>query len=154
MNTLHFRPASVDDFEYVYGLCEATMRTYVEIDFGDRFEQIARPTIQRLLERHLFSKIYVNELLVGAIASERHETHIQLEELYIESSSQKQRVGTRVMAQVLEQSLSLCLPVRLHVLASNGARFFYGKLGFLVTHSTKQVNFMEYRHPSIGASVA
>jgi ribosomal protein S18 acetylase RimI-like enzyme len=154
LNALNFRPAAIDDFEYIYGLCEATMRAYVELDFGDRFEQIARPTIQQLLERQLFSKIYVNDLLVGAVACERHGTHIQLEELYIEAASQKQGVGTRVMARVLEQSSSLCLPVRLHVLASNSAQLFYEKLGFLVTRSTKEMNFMEYKHSSIGASVA
>ncbi|MBC7990352.1 MAG: GNAT family N-acetyltransferase [Luteimonas sp.] len=117
---------------------------YVEIDFGDRFEQIARPRIRKLLDRNLFSKIYFNDLLVGAFASERHETHIQLDELYIEPKSQKRGVGTRVMAHVLEQSLSLRLPVRLHVLASNGARLFYENLGFFVTRSTKEMNFMEY----------
>jgi ribosomal protein S18 acetylase RimI-like enzyme len=153
-NALNFRPAASEDFEYIYGLCEATMRAYVEIDLGDRFEQIARPTIQNLLERQLFSKVYVNDLLVGAIASERHDTHIQLEELYIEAANQSQGVGTMVMAHLVEQSLSLGLPIRLHVLASNDARFFYEKLGFSITRSTKEVNFMEYKHPSILAPAA
>jgi ribosomal protein S18 acetylase RimI-like enzyme len=153
-NTFSLRPAASNDFEYIYGLCEATMRAYVEIDLGDRFEQIARPTIHNLLERRLFSKIYVNDLLVGAVASECHDTHIQLEELYIGAADQGLGVGTMVVAQLVERSLSLGVPIRLHVLASNGARLFYEKLGFAITRSTKEVNFMEYRHPSILASVA
>ena len=154
MNTLKLGPAAGDDFSFIYGLCEATMRAYVEIDLGDRFEQIARPTIQNLLGRDLFFKIYVNEVLVGAMAFERHETHIQLEELYIEASSQHQGVGTMVVAQLVEQSSLLCLPIRLHVLASNGARFFYEKLGFSLTRSTKEVNFMEYSPSDVVASAA
>ena len=144
MKTLKLRPATGDDFAYIYGLCEATMRAYVEIDLGDRFEQIARPTIENLPRCDLFSKIYVDEVLVGALAFERHETHIQLEELYIEPSRQNQGVGTMVVARLVEQSSSLCLPIRLHVLASNDARFFYEKRGFSLTRSTKEVNFMEY----------
>ena len=153
-NALELRPAVAGDFGYLYGLCEATMREYVEIDLGDRFEEIARPTIQTLLERELFSKIYVNDKLVGAIASESHDTHVQLEELYINGANQKQGIGTIVVTRLVEQSSLLGLPVRLHVLASNGARSFYEKLGFLITRSTKEVNFMEYRPANVVASVA
>ena len=154
MKTLELRPAATDDFAYIYGLCEATMREYVEIDLGDRFEEIARPTIQNLLGRDLFSKIYVNDVLVGAVASECHNTHIQLEELYVEAAIQNQGIGTMVIALLVKQSSSLGLPIRLHVLASNGARFFYEKLGFSLTRSTKEVNFMEYRPANVTVSVA
>ena len=130
------------------------MREYVEIDLGNRFEEIARPTIQTLLGRNLFSKIYVNDQLVGAIASEGHDTHVQLEELYIDGANQKQGIGTIVVMRLLEQSTLSGLPVRLHVLASNGARLFYEKLGFSITRSTKEVNFMEYTPANVVASVA
>src|SRR3954451_19306173 len=63
---LELKIAASSDFRYIYGLCEATMRGYVESDLGDCFEQIARPTIQQLLERGLFHKIYVEGALVGA----------------------------------------------------------------------------------------
>ena len=145
MTGLNFRPASWDDFDYIDALCEVTMRTYVEIDLGDRYEQIARPTIQNLLARQLFSKIYVDDVLVGAIAYQRWGTHIQLEELYIEPARQNQGIGTRVMTGLIEQSLALGLPIRLNVLASNRARFFYEKLGFSLIRSTKEVNSMEYK---------
>ena len=154
MKVLELRPAVAGDFAYIYGLCEATMRGYVEIDLGDRFEEIARPTIQNLLARDLFFKIYVDDLLVGAIASECHDTHIQLEELYVEAANQRQGIGTMAVTQLVEQSSSLCLPIQLHVLASNGARSFYEKLGFSLTRSTKEVNFMEYRPANAVASVA
>ena len=154
MKVLELKPAVAGDFEYIYGLCEATMRGYVEIDLGDRFEEIARPTIQKLLARSLFSKIYVDDVLVGAIASELHDTHIQLEELYVEAASQNQGIGTMVVTRLIEQSSSLAVSIRLHVLASNGARSFYERQGFSLTRCTKEVNFMEYRPANVLVSVA
>ena len=53
-----------DDFEYIYRLCEITMRSYVEADLGDCFERVARPTVQKLLQRGMFARIYANDVLV------------------------------------------------------------------------------------------
>jgi ribosomal protein S18 acetylase RimI-like enzyme len=139
-----FQSASRDDFSYIYQLCERTMRSYVEADLGDCFDQVARPTVEDLLQRGLFSKIYANEVLVGALAYERQDTHIQLEELYVEPSKQNQGLGTKVMGHLLFESKSLSLPIHLHVLLSNPARAFYERLGFTVARSTAVVNFMEY----------
>ena len=141
---LSFQLAGVDDFAYVYRLCESTMRSYVEADLGDCFEKVARSTIQQLLQTDKFSRIYANDLLVGAVAHERHETHIQLEEIYLEPATQNRGLGTQVMRHFIEQSRSLELPIRLHVLSSNPARSFYERLGFSITRSTPEVHFMEY----------
>jgi len=141
---LSFRIAGGDDFAYIYRLCEATMRPYVEADLGDCFEKVAHPTIQKLVEGGKFYRIYANDELVGAVAHERHETHIQLEEIYLESAKQNQGLGTEIMKLFIEQSRSLELPIRLHVLASNPARRFYERLGFSITRSTREVNYMEY----------
>ena len=145
---LNLQLARDDDFEYIYRLCELTMRSYVEADLGDCFERVARPTIQKLLQRGMFSKIYVDDVIVGAVAYERHDTHIQLEEIYVEPARQDQGFGTAVMKRFVDQSGSLALPIRLHVLASNPARAFYERLGFTVTRSTPEVHYMEYTPPS------
>ena len=137
-----------DDFEYIYHLCELTMRSYVEADLGDCFERVARPTIQKLLQCGMFARIYADDVSVGAVAHERHDTHIQLEEIYVEPAKQSQGLGTTVMNSFLIQSRSLGLPIRLHVLASNPARAFYEGLDFKITHSTPEVNYMEYTPPS------
>lgn len=141
---LSFRLAEDDDFTYIYCLCEATMRAYVEADLGDCFERVARPTIKKLVRGGNFFKIYAAGALVGALAHERHQTHIQLEEIYLEAAKQNQGLGTEIMRQFIEQSRALELPIRLHVLASNPARRFYERLGFSVTRSTRAVNYLEY----------
>jgi ribosomal protein S18 acetylase RimI-like enzyme len=144
---LDLRLAGDDDFAYVYRLCESTMRSYVEADLGDCFEPIARPTIQKLLKRGAFFKIYANDVLVGAVAHERHETHVQLEEIYLEAAAQNRGLGTQVMKHFLDDASSLELPIRLHVLLSNPARRFYERLGFAITRSTPEAHFMEYKPP-------
>ena len=70
--TLH--PATLNEFDYIYGLCELTMRGFVEADLGDCFERIARPTITALLAKGLFSTLQKNGERVGAIALEQKDS--------------------------------------------------------------------------------
>lgn len=136
-------PTNREDFDYIYHLCEVTMRGYVETDLGDCFEAIARPTITALVAKGLFYMINVNGMRVGAIAVERHATHDQLEELYVDPVSQNGGVGRAVMEVVIAQARLRGKPIRLHVLASNRARGFYERLGFVVTKATQEVRYME-----------
>ena len=142
---LSFETATSDDFEYLYALCDLTMRAYVETVFGDHFEQIARSTISTLLTQRLFQKIYFNDVLVGAIAVARHETHFQLEELYIDPLYQKRGIGTLIVRQIIAQPIAQGKPIRLNVLSSNSARAFYEKRGFSITNATPAIIFMERR---------
>lgn len=141
---LTLKAANDEDFDYVYSLSELTMRSCVETDLGDCFEKVARPTIRKLLARSLFSKIYVDGVVVGAVAYEMHSEHIQLEEIYLEPAMQRRGLGTELMKRLVERSKLLALPIRLHVLASNPARALYERLGFAVTRSTSAVIYMEY----------
>lgn len=143
---LDLRPAAAEDFALIYELCESTMRGYVEADLGDCFEKIANQTIKDLLRRGLFAKIFVGDTFIGAMAYERHKTHLQLEELYVKPESQNQGIGTKVMELLVAQSSSIGLPIRLHVLTSNRAgRAFYERLGFVLTSSANKADFMELK---------
>jgi GNAT superfamily N-acetyltransferase len=142
---ISFELASPKDFDRIYLLCENTMRLYVEANLGDCFEKLARRTISDLLQRGLFTMLYADGIWLGALAQERHATHIQLEELYVQPAQQNQGVGTNVMAHLMGQSKALSLPIHLHVLRSNPARVFYERLGFLVVRSTPVVHHMAYR---------
>ncbi len=142
--TLH--PATSSDFDYVYGLCELTMRVYVEADLGDCFDKIARNTIAALLDEGLFSTLQENGERVGAIAFKQGDTHIQLEELYVDPFRQNCGVGKAAMKIVIALAAKQEKPIRLHVLASNPAKGFYENMGFTTTRATKEVNYMERAH--------
>lgn len=140
---LIFQPATQEDFEYIFNLCEVTMRGYVEFDLGDCFDEIARPTVSTLIKNALFQLVRIGNVRVGAIAIEELETHYQLEELYVEPSQQNRGIGTAIAQRIIEKACSPGKPIRLHVLASNPAVAFWSTLGFLVTISRKDVIFME-----------
>lgn len=143
---LTFQLATPDDFEYLYGLCDTTMRAYVEADWGDCFEAIARPTITTLITRCSFWIVYANGVRVGGFAVEQHETHFQLEELYLDPANQNRGIGATIVRQLIAESIAHGQPIRLNVLASNRARVFYERLGFSIRSATKAVHFMEWRN--------
>ena len=140
---ISLHPAASHDFDYIYGLCESTMRGYVEAAFGDRFISIAHPILMSLVTRGLFCLIYANGKRVGALAFERHETHYQLEEIYVEPANQNRGIGKAVVAMIVTEALAQEKPVRLQMLASNRAHTFYAREGFRITRVTPQVIYWE-----------
>jgi GNAT superfamily N-acetyltransferase len=81
---------------------------------------------------------------VGAIAIERHATHIQIEDLYILPEFQNQGIGTAIILDILEEAHQDHKPVRLRVLTSSPAKVLYEKLGFVVVQIEPERYFMEY----------
>ena len=114
---LTFRLAIFDDFEYIYGLCDTTMRAYVEADWGDCFEEIARPTISTLIMRCSFWIVYANGVRVGGFAVEQHETHFQLEELYLDPANQNRGIGATIVRQLIAESIAHGQPIRLKAIS-------------------------------------
>jgi ribosomal protein S18 acetylase RimI-like enzyme len=143
MNKIESLPATEADFDYIYGLCERTMRAYVEASLGDCFERIARPAIAALISRNLFSKLWMGELCVGVLAVEEHPSHLQLEEIYVEPGYQNLGIGHSVLTALIERTARMGKPIRLHLLASNPALNFYDRLGFKIVRRTDSVIYME-----------
>jgi GNAT superfamily N-acetyltransferase len=123
-----FQPATNADFEYIFNLCEVTMRAYVELDLGDCFEEIARPTISALIENELFQLVSIGDVRVGAVAIKEFEAHYQFEELYVEPSQQNCGIGTAIAQRIIAQACTRGKPIRLHVLSSNPAVAFWSTL--------------------------
>ena len=79
-----------------------------------------------------------------AIAVEHHETHIQIEDLYILQEFQNKGIGTAIILDIIEEAYQSHKPVRLRVLSSSPARVLYERLGFVVVQTTPQRYFLEY----------
>jgi ribosomal protein S18 acetylase RimI-like enzyme len=132
------------DFEFLYALCRSTMECYVISAWGKWCDEIVRSQLLDGLNANTFQGIFVDRLRVGAIAVERHDTHIQIEDLYILKEFQNQGIGTSIILDLIEEARQSFKPVRLRVLSSSPARILYERLGFVVVQTTPERYFMEY----------
>jgi ribosomal protein S18 acetylase RimI-like enzyme len=132
------------DFEFLYALCRATMECYVIAAWGEWCDEIVRSQLLDGLNANAFQGIFVNRLRVGAIAVERHDTHIQIEDLYILEEFQNQGIGTSIILDLIAEAHQSDKPVRLRVLSSSPAKLLYERLGFVVVKTTPERYFMEF----------
>ncbi len=143
---------TLSDFEFLYELVKSTMERDVIAAWGEWCDEIVRSQLLDGLNNNVFSGIFIDsskERLrkrsrVGAIAVERHETHIQIEDLYILEEFQNQGIGTSIIQSLIQEARQNCIPVCLRVLSSSPARFLYERLGFVIVKTTPQRYFMEF----------
>ena len=144
VQVVEFRPMSVNDSDYLYDLCEATMRRYIEVVWGHWNESGSRSFFRDAVAKGEFDSICNNGERVGAVSVQIHPSYHQLEQLYIEPSHQNQGYGTVVVGKILAAAARDSKPVRLRVLKPNPAKRLYERLGFVVTQTTAERYFMEY----------
>jgi ribosomal protein S18 acetylase RimI-like enzyme len=132
------------DFEFLYELCKSTMESYVVAAWGKWSDEIVRSQLSDGLNLKAFQSIFVDQSRVGAIAVERHATHIQIEDLYILPEFQNQGIGTAIILDIIKEADQDCKPVRLRVLTSSPAKVLYERLGFVVVQIEPERYFMEY----------
>ena len=132
------------DFEFLYELCKSTMECYVIAAWGEWCDEIVRSQLLDGLNANAFNSIFVDQLRVGAIAVERYDSHIQIEDLYILKEFQSQGIGTSILLDLIEEARQSYKPVRLRVLSSSPARVLYERLGFIVVKTTLERYFMEF----------
>lgn len=132
-----------EEADYLFDLCQATMRGYVEEVWGAWNEAAVRVHLTERAQEGAFFMLLVRGERVGAVAFERFDTHYQIEDLYVEPGSQGQGIGTSVVTHIIEMAMLENVPVRLRVLTSNPARRLYERLGFEVVQSTSERYFLE-----------
>jgi ribosomal protein S18 acetylase RimI-like enzyme len=132
------------DFEFLYGLCRSTMERYVIAAWGEWCDEIVRSQLLDGLKNNAFNSIFIDRSRVGAIAVERHDTHIQIEDLYILEEFQNQGIGTSIILDIIAEAHQTDKPVRLRVLSSSPAKLLYERLGFVVVQTAPERYFMEF----------
>jgi ribosomal protein S18 acetylase RimI-like enzyme len=132
------------DFVFLYDLCRSTMERYVIAAWGEWCDEVVRSQLFDALNANAFNSIFVNQSRVGAIAVERHDTHIQIEDLYVLEEFQNQGIGTSIILDLIAEAHQSDKPVRLRVLSSSPARILYERLGFVVMQTTPERYFMEF----------
>lgn len=140
---ISLRPATDSDYDFLWWLHGATMRTYVEAIWGwdealqsqyfqDRFDPARLQIVERAGEA------------IGYISAERHEEFIFLSSVEIAPGLQGQGIGTRLIRDLQGEAERQCVPVRLRVLQGNPARSLYERLGFLATGETETHTMMSW----------
>ena len=143
---IELRQATVTDAQLVYDITAAAMRGYVEQAFGPWIESFQREVIGNSFDPTTHHVIVVDGDDAGIIAAPRHESHIQLEKIYLLPRFQRKGIGSQLLRELQQSATVQDKPVRLRVLAVNKeARQLYERLGFVVTNETPERVFMEYR---------
>jgi len=133
---------SLQDFDYLYNLCESTMGEYTLAVWGVWDVQATTTFLQSALVANEFCSVLNQGQRVGAISVLEQAHHHQLDQLYIEPERQNAGIGSAVVRRVLDQARSVGKPVKLRVLAPNPAKQLYERLGFSVTESTQERYYM------------
>jgi GNAT superfamily N-acetyltransferase len=135
------RPADAADAEFVYRLTEACMRAYAVATWGRWNEDATRASFRPATHRI----VQVDDRDIGCVALEQANDHLFVDSLYILPDWQNRGIGTGVMRDVVAAARAGGKSLRLNVLAANPARRFYERMGFVVTQSTPERHYMEWR---------
>ena len=142
-DAITLRQAQAGDGEFVYRLVETTMRAYVEQIWGSFNEERSRRAIAQEIASGIYSIIECGAHALGALAVERHSTHIQLTQIYIAPSYQNRGIGTSLIRELAREARESGKPLRLRLLSGNPAQRLYEREGFKVTSVTPERIFME-----------
>jgi GNAT superfamily N-acetyltransferase len=143
LDGIRLRQATAADADFIYRIVETTMRGYVEQIWGSFSEEYNRKSIDESIGSGVYSLIEHAGLDIGALAVERHSTHIQLTQIYILPSHQNRGIGTSLVRELSREARETGRPIRLRVLSVNPARTLYEREGFKVTSVTPERVFME-----------
>jgi GNAT superfamily N-acetyltransferase len=122
-------------------VAEACMRAYAEQTWGAWNEEVTRASFTPATHRI----IQCDDQDIGCLALEERADHLDLDKVYILPAHQNRGIGTRLMEDIIGQAAAARKPIRLSVLAVNPARRFYERAGFVVTQSTAERHYMEWR---------
>ena len=133
---ISLRPATDEDYGFLWWLHRATMRPYVEKTWGwdeqwqaqyfrDRFD----PTTREIIE--------CVGVPIGCISVERPEDRICLSVIEIAPDHQNRGIGTKLIQALLNEADSRGVPVELRVLKVDPARRLYERLEFALVGETE-----------------
>ena len=112
------------------------MRKYNEKQWGSFDVEANRKAIDERIAAGTLEVIRFAGEDIGVLRVERHDGHIQLDQLFILPSHQNRGIGARIVRELIREAREAKKPLRLRVLEVNPARRFYEREGFRVIATT------------------
>ena len=143
MQTLRLRDATQDDLDLTYAITEDAMRKYIEETWGNwnSDEQRRKHLANFTPETHKI--ILIDDTVAGFVAAETFPTYTWLVKLYLFNEHRGHGIGSKMLADVLEEARSQGKIVTLQVLKVNTrAQALYAKHGFKITEQRNERLFM------------
>lgn len=138
------RKATGEDAEFAVLTERETMQGYAMATWGEWREAEAR---QRAVANVLAGRTQIiehNGAPIGVLRVERTAECIDLKQIFIRPTYQRQGVGAEVLHQLIDEARAAGLPLRLRVLRVNPAQRLYKRLGFTAVKETPEHVYMEY----------
>ena len=133
------RLATDSDLEWLDPLYEELMKPYVELTHKwdkTKFRESFSPEHTHIIQ-------FGNQD-IGMLKVEKRDGYIYLGDIQIKKEFQCQGIGSRLVNNLIQQSQSQALPIRLRVLKGNPAKKLYQRLGFALIKELDNCYEMEY----------
>lgn len=140
--TIHFQPATADDFETLLQLRLITMRPSLE-KLGRFDPDRARQRFQAAFQPHHLRHIVVEGVRVGCVALKPGDNHWQVDQFYLYPDWQGKGIGSTVLQQLIAEASDAGKPMKVEVLKGSEANHFYQRHGFVLTHEEEWDNYYE-----------
>lgn len=145
MNCIYtLRPATDDDYDFLYDLHRLVLRAYIEPLWGWNEEWQEEYFRKKFNPRHR-QIILVDGRAAGVLVVEEYPDYLYLGLIELLPEFQKLGIGTAIINRLKSEACAKGKPVRLHVLRTNEpARRLYERLGFTVIAEETHRFMMSY----------
>lgn len=126
------RPATLDDYDFLFALHRSAMREYIEAIWGwhegwqaEYFQKKFDPTTTQI--------IVINGVDAGVLVFEERPDEVYIGLIELLPAYQRRGTGTAIIRQLATDAHRRGLPLALHVLTTNDPAYrLYKHLGFVV----------------------
>jgi len=137
-------PCSDDDRDFAFRVTEEAMRAYVEEAFGAWDSLAQRQRLADSFNPAVWNLVLVGDVRAGILVVDDRPAEVFLSRIFLLPKFQRRGVGTVLMRRLINRATHEQKPLRLRVLRVNtGARRLYERLGFAVTRSTTEHDYLE-----------
>ena len=137
-NDFSLRLANLHDSDFVYQTVYANLYSYALASLGEWDSDEVRQKEIQAIQLGQTQIIELHGQAIGILRATKNISHLQLEMLCIIEQFQGMGIGSIVLQSLIHEARMQSLPLCLRVLRTNPAKRLYEKLGFMVTHMTKE----------------